>query len=168
MPMTGLRRALLVAATAMPTLTGCQGATAWLAGEPVPTGGGEPMPGVERGLVGHGTFTGDLSQAQSQTLLVARTPDEWERLWALVGQPKPADLPEGMMALGLFVGVRTSGGYAVDVVRIGVESVPGERDRMVVEYRETSPQGAAPMVITSPYAIVLVRRSDAPVRFVKR
>ncbi len=149
-------------------LTGCQGASSWLAGEPIPAAGGERMPGADQGLVGHGTFKGEISQAQSQTFLVARTAAEWDALWALAGRPPPARLPDGMMALGLFLGVRTSGGYGVDVVRIGVESVAGQRDRMVVEFRETVPQGVAASVITSPYAIVLVRRSDAPVRFVRR
>lgn len=163
-----MRRATLAAASALPLLTGCQGLTAWLAGEPAALTGSERMPGSERGLVGHGTYKGDLSQAQSQTFLVARTSQEWDAIWELVGQPAPAPLPDGMMALGMFLGVRTSGGHGIDVVRVGVENIPGQRDRMIVEYQETVPRDVASMVITSPYTIVLMQRSDSPVRFVRR
>lgn len=164
-----MRRLVLGLATCLPFLAACGGATAWLAGEPPPKPTGEErMSGAAHGLVGRGTYIGELSQAQGQTFMVARTAQEWATLWALVGRTPPAPLGDGLMALAIFVGARTAGGYQVDILRIGVEGVPGQRDRLVVEYREIVPEGFAPMVMTSPYAVVLVDRSDAPVRFVKR
>lgn len=146
-------------------LSGCGGgATAWLAGEKaavdVPGSTGAP-------LVGRALWQGETSRAQSQSFLVARTEAEWTAMWDLVGRPPPGRMPDQLMALGIFLGTRTTTGYSVDVLRLRPERRVGQRDRMIVEFREKSPPEGqiTAQVLTSPYAIVMVDRSEAAVRY---
>lgn len=156
----------LVALLAFSCLPGCGGGTtAWLAGESgisSPLSGDGPQP-----LVGRAQWLGETSRAQAQSFLVARTEDEWAALWDLAGRPAPGKLPDGLMALGIFLGTRTSTGYSVDVIRLRAERDMGQRDRMVVEFREKSPAEGqiTAQMLTSPYAIIMVDRSDANVRY---
>ena len=155
-------------ALAMPLLLpGCGGRVgAWLAGE---AGGGvsgmsgdAPPPQAARAM-----WRAESARAQSQSFLVARDDSEWAALWDLAGRPPPGRLPPGQMALGVFLGTRTTTGYSVDILRIRPERRDGQRDRLVVEYREvTPPEGLiTAQALTSPYAIVLVDGSDAMVRY---
>lgn len=149
-------------------LTGCSGSLAWLGGEPPPDDNALP-PAVSPSLVGRGEWHGGLSRAQSTTYLVARNAAEWQSLWDLVGMRVPGALPERLMALGVFLGSRNSSGAGVEVVNTRVEHRDGMRDRLVVEYHEfdQSSRNTATGSLTSPYAIVLVDWSDAPVRFAR-
>ncbi|MEA1676640.1 hypothetical protein [Nitrospirillum sp. BR 11163] len=149
-------------------LTGCSSSMAWLGGEPPPDDNALP-PAVSPSLVGRGEWHGALSRAQSTTYLVARNAAEWQSLWDLVGMRIPGTLPERLMALGVFLGSRNSSGAGVEVVNTRVEHREGMRDRLVVEYHEfdQSSRNTATGSLTSPYAIVLVDWSDAPVRFAR-
>jgi len=146
-------------------LTGCSGATNWLAGEPPPPE--TPPPGATIGLVGRATWSGAISEASSPGFLVARTPAEWQALWDLAGRKPPMALPERMMALAVFMGTRNTGGYGVEIVNIRLDRRVGERDRLLVEYRERTPGRMAQQVLTSPYTITLVDRSDTPVQYAR-
>ncbi|MDZ5647689.1 hypothetical protein [Nitrospirillum sp. BR 11828] len=149
-------------------LSGCSSSMAWLGGEPPPND--NPLPAaVSPSLVGRGEWHGTLSRAQSTTYLVARNQAEWQSLWDLVGMRAPGTLPDRLMALGVFVGSRNSSGAGVEVVNTRVEHRDGMRDRLVVEYHEfdQSSRNSATGSLTSPYAIVLVDWSDAPVRFAR-
>lgn len=126
------------------------------------------MRGASQGLLGHGSWRGEFAQVQGQKFVAARNETEWTALWQLVGEPAPGPLPERLMALGVFLGARSSGGHSVDITRIGVERSLGQRDMLVVEYREIKPAGVATAALTSPYTIVLVDRTEAPVRYVRQ
>lgn len=162
-------RPLVAAALLLPALSGCGGASAWLAGES--TVAAAEMPPSEAGvpLVGRRQWQGDVSRAQTTAFLVARNEAEWKALWDLVGREPPGALPERLMALGVFLGTRTSTGYGVDIQTIRLDSRQGQRDRLLVEYREKSPpeEMMVAQVLTSPYAIILVDLTDAPVRYAK-
>ncbi|WP_162937356.1 protease complex subunit PrcB family protein [Indioceanicola profundi] len=149
-------------------LAGCGGAGAWLAGEPTQTAGARPAGSVP-GLVGRGTWTGQISLATRPTFLVARTPEEWQALWDLVGQPVPGQLPDDLMALAIFIGTRTTGGYEVHITNVRMERRTGQRDRLLVEYRERNPDRdeRTAQTLTSPYTIVLVDRTDATARYAR-
>jgi hypothetical protein len=150
-------------------LTACASdPSVWLAGETLAPSmsdiGGKSPP-----LVGRALWSGETSRAQSQAYLVARNQAEWEALWDLIGRPPPGDLPKELMALGIFLGTRTTTGYSVDIVRVRSERNVAQRDRLVVEFKEKSPpegQMTAQM-LTSPYAVIMVDRSDAGVRYNK-
>lgn len=160
-------RALLWALL-LPVLAGCGGTSAWLAGERLGATDAQAV-GAMPGLVGRGTWNGQLSQATRPTFLVARTAQEWQSIWDLVGQPVPGALPDDLMALAIFIGTRTTGGYEVAITNVRLERRPGLRDRLLVEYRERSP-GRGEMtaqILTSPYTIVLVDRTEASARYAR-
>lgn len=162
------RAALIVLALAMPlVLAGCgAGAGAWLAGETAGAvsgmSGDAPPPLAARAM-----WRAENARAQSQSFLAARTDAEWAALWDLAGRPPPGRLPPEQMALGVFLGTRTTTGYSVDILRLRPERRDGQRDRLVVEYREVTPPDGliTAQILTSPYAIILVDRSDAAVRY---
>ncbi len=162
------RAALTVLAVAMPlALAGCGGgAGAWLAGETAGAvsgmSGDTPPPLAARAM-----WRAENARAQSQSFLAARNDAEWAALWDLAGRSPPGRLPPDQMALGVFLGTRTTTGYSVDILRLRPERRDGQRDRLVVEYREVTPPDGliTAQVLTSPYAIILVDRSDAAVRY---
>ncbi|AUN28993.1 hypothetical protein C0V82_01045 [Niveispirillum cyanobacteriorum] len=162
------RAALTVLAVAMPlALAGCGGgAGAWLAGETAGAvsgmSGDAPPPLAARAM-----WRAENARAQSQSFLAARNDAEWTALWDLAGRSPPGRLPPDQMALGVFLGTRTTTGYSVDILRLRPERRDGQRDRLVVEYREVTPPDGliTAQVLTSPYAIILVDRSDAAVRY---
>ncbi|QJE73094.1 protease complex subunit PrcB family protein [Aerophototrophica crusticola] len=164
-----LARPVVAAALLLPALSGCGGASAWLAGESAMSTADMPPSEAGMPLVGRRQWHGDVSRAQSTAFLVARTEAEWKALWDLVGKDPPGALPDKLMALGVFIGTRTSTGYGVDIQNIRLDSRPGQRDRLLVEYREKSPpeQLMVAQMLTSPYAIILVDQTDAPVRYAK-
>jgi len=161
-------RVLIALAALAPVLSGCGGAGAWLAGEPGDPGA-RRLQGATAGPVGQGTWAGEISLATRPTFIVARTAAEWQALWDLVGQPVPGALPEDLMAMAVFIGTRTTGGYAVHVTDVRLERRPGIRDRVLVEYREVEPgrDARTAQILTSPYAIVLVPRTSSNVRFAR-
>lgn len=164
----GRMTALAILALTTPlVLSACGGgAEAWLAGE---AGGGVAgiSGDVPPPLAARAMWRAENARAQSQSFLVARTEAEWTALWDLAGRPPPGQLPPQQMALGVFLGTRTTTGYSVDIQRLRPERQDGQRDRLVVEYREiTPPDGLiTSQVLTSPYAIILVDRSEAVVRY---
>ncbi|MDE1147612.1 MAG: hypothetical protein PW843_13500 [Azospirillaceae bacterium] len=148
-------------------LTGCSSSMAWLGGDPPPDDNSVPA-AASPSLVGRGEWRGTLSRAQSTTYLVARNASEWQSLWDLVGTREPGTLPDRLMALGVFSGSRNSSGAGVEIVNTRVEHRDGMRDLLVVEFREFDQAAHMPNgSLTSPYAIVLVDWTDAPVRFAK-
>lgn len=163
----GTVRSIALALMAPLVLSACGGgAGAWLAGETAGTvsgmAGDAPPPLATRAM-----WRAENARAQSQSFLVARTDAEWVALWDLAGRAPPGRLPPDQMALGVFLGTRTTTGYSVDILRLRPERRDGQRDRLVVEYRElTPPDGLiTAQVLTSPYAIIMVDRSEAVVRY---
>lgn len=134
-------------------------------------GGQEAVPPVESlgiplaagpGIDGRHDWFGSQSAGQLDVQITARDQRGWEILWQLVGEPAPGDLPDGTMALAVFLGPRPSGGYTV-----AFDRVVRQDGLVVADYRETTPPPDAlvSQALTAPYAIRLVQADDAPVRF---
>ena len=142
----------------MLTLGGCAG------GDPVDPGMGtgvglRPQAGAETDTA----WQGDRSNAPERTELTARTPEEWDRLWARAGVPAPIPLPGDQIAVALFLGPRTGGGYAVSL-----DPAILKDGAMVVPYHESVPgpdDSAAPPT-PSPFAIRLIDAQAQSVTFV--
>lgn len=114
----------------------------------------EPLPTTEIGR-------GAISAITETRVAIARDEDAWARLWAEHGAHllPPPPLPpvdfETRMVVAVFLGQRTSGGYAVTIERclaadggitvVARESSPGEDDLVTA-------------VMTAPYAFVAVPR----------
>ncbi|HYD69715.1 protease complex subunit PrcB family protein [Azospirillum sp.] len=109
-------------------------------------------------------WNGDHSEAFERAYVTARTPQEWQELWARVGQPAPSSLPGDRMAVAVFMGPKDTAGYAVLI------QSAAERDgATVVSYREQvpGPAQAVALVRTSPYAVRLVPRGAGDVKYVR-
>ena len=119
-----------------------------------------PGPGIN----GRTDWFGAQSAATMDILVSARDERAWRILWQLVGQEPPGDLPEGAMAVGVFLGQRRSGGYTV-----AFESVALAEGTVIARYVETVPPEDAivSQALTAPYAVRLVRANDAPLQFIR-
>lgn len=120
-----------------------------------------PGPGIN----GRNDWFGAQSAANMDILVIARDERAWRILWQLVhADGTPGELPEGAMAVGVFLGQRSSGGYTA-----AFESVSLVDGEVIARYRETAPPADAivSQALTSPYAVRLVRASNAPVQFVR-
>ncbi len=104
--------------------------------------------------------------------LVARNQREWERIWrysAGTRMPRP-EVPEidfnAHMIIAVFMGQRSSGGYAVTI-----DSVTEKENHVEVRYttRSPGPGDMVTMALTSPYHIVVVPAGKAGnVRFIEQ
>jgi len=117
-----------------------------------------PVPAVG----GQRSWSGPQSAAAVDLRMVAEDERAWGILWQLVGEPAPGPLPDGAMALAVFVGVRPTGGYAVDIL-----DVARTDGAVAVTYRETmpAPDAVVTQALSAPYRILLVQPSDDPVVF---
>jgi hypothetical protein len=97
---------------------------------------------------------------------VARTAAEWATLWAQHAgeRPLPAVDFSKHTVVAVFLGTRSSAGFAVDVV--GLRQVPGG---VVVEWQERRPgrDQVSAQVLTSPVAIVTIPKTAGTITFEK-
>ena len=116
-----------------------------------------PMKTIEKGMD---------SQIDKAQQVVARSADEWTKLWTLHAgeRPRPSvDFAREMVA-GVFLGSRPTGGFSIEVV-----GAREEGGALVVQYRETRPppRSVAAQILTSPYHIVTFPARPGTVKFEK-
>ena len=109
---------------------------------------------------------GQTSWIDSPRQAVARTPEEWAKLYrahAPDKQPPAVDFSRDMV-LAVFLGSRPTAGFGVEI--IGTKEVNGA---LVVQYRQTQPPPGAitAQVITTPYQMVAVPARAGDVKFEK-
>ena len=109
---------------------------------------------------------GDHSNVDDSLQMVAKSAQEWQQLWqkhAPDRQRPTVDFSKEMV-VGVFLGSRPTAGYTLEIV-----SATQDGGKLTVRYRETSPPRDAmtAQVLTSPYVIRIIRRSDWPSRFVQ-
>ena len=107
---------------------------------------------------------GTSSAIEDRRETVARTADEWSRLWMSHAGSQPSatvDLTKSMVA-AVFIGTRPTGGYSVEI-----RGTRRDADTLVIEYAVRAPTRGdiVTQVITSPFHIVALPRHDGPVRF---
>ncbi|BAI70802.1 hypothetical protein AZL_001640 [Azospirillum sp. B510] len=109
-------------------------------------------------------WEGDRSGAAERAYVVARDAGEWSALWARVGEPAPASLPGGRMAVAVFLGPRDTAGYGVTI-----DSVRQAGADLIVGYHEMVPGPAQAVALsrTSPYAIRLLPSAAGTPKFVR-
>ncbi len=108
-------------------------------------------------------WRGNRSRVGDETSVVATTQGEWEGLWQSVARVPPIALPDETIAVGIFLGMRRTAGYLIDIV-----SAEESGAAFVVVYEERKPTGPVLMVITFPYLIRLFPEPGIPVRVEKR
>ena len=80
----------------------------------------------------------------------ATTQDEWAALWEPLGIDPPAAFGDGLVGIGVFLGLRNSGGFG-----IVIDSQDNEGGTFVVRYSEVAPgpEAIVTMALTAPYVI---------------
>lgn len=96
---------------------------------------------------------------------VIRNRAELEKFWNRLGHVKQKipDMDFGVrMALAIFMGEQSSGGYAIRIDRI--VQTPEE---VIVSVRKTTPPkgSAVSQALTRPYILVSIPRTELPIRF---
>ncbi len=103
--------------------------------------------------------------------VVIRDEQEWAALWSRhasgrrpVPSPPPIDF-SAEMVVGLFLGQKSTGGHSVEITRAEMDG-----SNLRFYYRESSPPPGAivPQVLTQPYHLVRLSRSEAKPVFVKQ
>ena len=94
---------------------------------------------------------------------VARTPDDWKKLWGIVGSEPPGRFPPDKIAVGIMLGSRSTDGYNVRVT-----SLRQARGGLIVVYLETKPTNpeGARKTPTSPWVVMLAPKTEGSVRFI--
>jgi hypothetical protein len=109
---------------------------------------------------------GAMSSVEARREVVIRSAADWAALWKEHGvrDPLPAVDFSREMVVGVFLGVRNTTGYGVEIVRaVGNGSV------MTVQYVEASPgrDAITAQVLTAPYHLAAMPKHDGEVRFQK-
>jgi len=112
---------------------------------------------------GPGEWQGITATARELQTVVARHEVAWAMLWRRTGRDAPVKFdPAANIAVGVFLGARPTGGFAVEIV--SVEERGGD---VTVAWREIRPGRGAivTQAFTSPWAIRLLPRTDRRVVF---
>ena len=125
-----------------------------------------PAPGKGKRIAVRRIASGTQSRRPKATRHLIRTQQDWERLWKQAGREKAPPLAVDWrkeMVLALFMGRRPTAGYSIEVER--VERI---RKALVVTVRSHSPGPGdlVAQVITTPFYVGAIPRSDLPVKFV--
>jgi hypothetical protein len=101
------------------------------------------------------------------TQIVVRSPTEWAALWSRhmrtpTAPPPSVDFAHDMV-VALFLGERTTGGYAVEITQIERTDVG-----LLIRYRTTKPDPNTmqTQAFTQPFLMVKLARVDGPVTFI--
>ena len=108
---------------------------------------------------------GGVSSVMEPREAVVRTAAEWTSLWRdhAGAEAEPPEVDFGkQMVIGVFLGSRNTGGYAVEIT-----AVEQQGDAIVVRYTETKPGPGMLLaqVITSPFHLVSVPQVSGTVTF---
>lgn len=108
---------------------------------------------------------GSASQIQEFREVVVRSESGWDQLWsAHSSEPPPAVDFSQSLVVGVFLGMRPTAGYQVEV-----SAVRAKDDRVVVEYVEHPPASNAfvAQVLTAPFHFVVLPREVGEIDFRK-
>jgi len=114
-------------------------------------------------LDGRNHWAGAQAAADAAAELVIRDASAWRALWLdRVGRMPPGELPAGAMAVAVFLGQRSTGGYGVEI-----DAPRPTEAGLAVPYRiaRPGPNEVVITAITHPWAIRLVPETEAAVRF---
>lgn len=108
-------------------------------------------------------WLGTMSRAEFPATVVVRSEGAWKAFWRRChpGDPPQVDFRKNFI-LGAYAGRQTTGGYSIHVVAI--EETPTE---LVVRFEVTvpGPNDMVTQVLTSPYHLKVVPRSNKKIRF---
>jgi hypothetical protein len=106
-----------------------------------------------------------MSQVEDPKQAVARSAAEFAALWKQhTGKPMPAIDFGSRMVVAVFLGTRSSAGYAADIVRTRQEG-----GKLIVEWQERKPgrDEVSAQILTSPAIVATIPKFDGEVTFEK-
>jgi hypothetical protein len=113
-----------------------------------------------------GRWQGDFASGIEAGTRTITDEKSWRTLWKALTPSAPAPRVDFSRdeVVGIFLGPRLTGGFAVEVL-----AAESDEAAVTVRYREKTPQPGlpAPEGATAPYALRAIPRSDLPVRFEK-
>jgi hypothetical protein len=134
--------------------------------EEVVDGTVEPPRHLEIEQINQGVLMGDGEEPVGKNKgYVIQTEEEWENLRKKMNAVNNAQGPitidfEKYTVLAYFDQIRPNGGYSINIV----EAI--ESDEMIkAMYKSTAPSGMATTVITQPFTIVKIAKSEKTVKF---
>lgn len=108
-------------------------------------------------------WLGTMSRAEFPATVVVRSEGAWKAFWRRChpGDPPQVDFSKNIV-LGAYAGRQTTGGYSLHV--LATEETPTE---LIVRFEVTvpSPDEMVTQVLTSPYHLKVVPRSNKKIRF---
>ena len=116
--------------------------------------------------VNQGVLTGDGAEPVGKDKgYVIQTEEEWENLRNKMNTVNNAQAQvsidfEKYTVVAYFDQIRPNGGYSIDIVE-AIES----KDMVNIMYKSTAPTGMATTVITQPFTIVKVQKTEKTVKF---
>ncbi len=125
----------------------------------------DPSASKDKGEAVRDKWSGQYQGPEEPMLTVATDAMAWQRLWGMVSQEPPVAFePDQTMAVGIFLGMRRTGGYGVEIL-----SAREEGDAFVVQYKERrpGPMDIVTQALTTPYLIQTFPKSSLPVKFQK-
>ena len=117
-------------------------------------------------MVAYRAWQGPQAHVVNRDTQVATTSAEWHTLWSsLRRDPPPAFDAARQTGVAVLLGQRPTPGY-----RIGIVGTEQRGERLIVVVEETRPPGDAllPQHVSSPYTILLINHSGAPVTVEQR
>lgn len=109
-------------------------------------------------------WRGNYSGQAKPLTAVAKTKEDWQYFWEIAGQSKPSYSfdPFEEIAIGIFIGLRRTGGYSVEIV-----SLEEREGYFVIEYVEHKPHPGEFVIqsLTTPFLIKIFPRIDLEVIF---
>ena len=112
---------------------------------------------------GYQHWSGNNSVPVRFTTFVARSSEDWNRLWSNIGMEAPGRYPDDKIAIGIMLGSRPTDGYNVRVT-----SLRKLASGLAVVYLETKPSNpqSARKTVTSPWVVMLAPKTEGSVRFI--
>ena len=115
-------------------------------------------------------WTGDSSGIEDHREIAIKDAAAWEKLWAEhqsnmeIPSPAPAVDFNNYMIVGIFLGEQGSSGYSV---QLGESETVG--NELIIPYKEAVPAPGLMglTVITQPYCLKIIPRTNRPIRFKK-
>ncbi len=108
-------------------------------------------------------WSGAHSSRAEYSVAVVRSEEAWRELWAELSKSPPVALDsEKQIAIAVFLGMRRTGGFAVEIT--AVEDGPVFYSVDVGEIKP-APGAMVTQALTAPYVIRIVPHSDRPLMF---
>ena len=111
-------------------------------------------------------FNNDHSNIKDEKNMVIKNVSDLKAIYASINSTRRPGLPLPKVdfnkeeVLGIFLGEKSSAGY-----QIQIDSIHNNGKEIVVNYKINTPKGMVSMVITQPTLLILIPKTNLPIKF---